>query len=844
MLTNLLYRLLQKVRSPEEKLRSADYSGQLQAISKAQGVIEFSLDGTILKVNDNFAAVTGYQASEIVGQHHSMFVDPVYRASAPYQQFWKKLGAGNFDAGQYKRVGKNGKELWLQASYNPIFDLDGKPLKVVKYATEITAAKLQDADYQGQLAAISKAQGVIEFSLDGKILKVNDNFAAVTGYAVDEIVGQHHSMFVEPEVRNSTEYKTFWQNLALGHFNAGQFQRVGKDGSKIWLQASYNPILDWNGKPFKVVKYASDITHQKELESLLEGQLSAIGQSLGVIAFSPDGKVIEVNQNFLNFLGYSLGEAIGQHHSVFVEPHYKASQEYQDFWRKLNLGQFEQGVYKRIGKDGKEVWIQASYNPIKDINGNVVKVVKFATDITAEKTKAVDFEGQLSAIRNNQAVIEFTPDGVVLAVNHHFLNVMGYKESEAIGKHHSTFVDSAYRSSAEYRAFWEKLRRGKFDAGQYKRVAKGGREVWLQASYNPIVDINGKVVKVVKFASDVTSAVQASQALVTAVAETQSVVAAAKQGDLSQRIKLEDKSGDIADLCAGINALIDTMSSIIMQIKVAGETINTAAVEISTGNNHLSQRTEEQASSLEETAASMEQLAATVRQNAENSRLANQMASNASGVAAKGGQVVQQVVHTMADINDSSRRIEDITSVIDSIAFQTNILALNAAVEAARAGEQGRGFAVVASEVRNLAQRSAGAAKEIKQLIADSVGKVHHGTELVKDAGDTMEELVQSVQRVTDIMAEIAAASGEQSTGIDQVNMAVTQMDETTQQNAALVEEAAAAAESLLNQAASLVEAVHHFKLESSDTIISPANRKSSSRNVTSIVRKSAKSVG
>ncbi len=840
MLTKLLYCLIQKVRSPEEKLNAADSAGQLQAISKAQGVIEFSLDGTILKVNENFAAATGYAVSEMVGQHQSMFVEIGTRTSEQYRQFWQKLGAGEFDAGQYKRVGKGGRELWLQASYNPIFDNDGKPFKVVKYATEITEAKLHDADYKGQLNAISKAQGVIEFSLDGNILKVNDNFAAVTGYSVDEIVGQHHSMFIEPGLRSSTDYKSFWQDLSLGHFRAGQFQRIGKDGKKIWLQASYNPILDWNGKPFKVVKYASDISQQKEMEALLEGQLTAIGQSLGVIAFTPDGKVIEVNQNFLDFLGYSEKEAIGQHHSVFVQADYKVSPEYLEFWQKLKQGELQKGVYKRLGKGGKEVWIQASYNPIKDVNGNVVKVVKFATDITSEKTKAVDFEGQLNAIRNNQAVIEFTPDGVVTAVNHNFLSVMGYGESEAIGKHHSTFVDATYKASSEYRAFWEKLRQGKFDAGQYQRIAKGGREVWLQASYNPILDINGRVVKVVKFACDVTSAVQASQALVKAVAETQSVVAAAKLGDLSQRIELHDKSGDIADLCGGINALIDNMSSIITQIKAAGETINTAAGEISTGNNHLSQRTEEQASSLEETAASMEQLAATVRQNAENAKQANQLASAASGIASKGGQVVSEVILTMADINDSSHRIEDITGVIDSIAFQTNILALNAAVEAARAGEEGRGFAVVASEVRNLAQRSAAAAKEIKQLIADSVGKVHQGTQLVKDAGTTMQELVESVRHVTDIMGEIAAASGEQSTGIDQVNNAVSQMDETTQQNAALVEQAAAAAESLLNQSASLVNAVHHFKLESTNNALRASRSRPSAKNVTPMVRRSA----
>jgi methyl-accepting chemotaxis protein len=250
------------------------------------------------------------------------------------------------------------------------------------------------------------------------------------------------------------------------------------------------------------------------------------------------------------------------------------------------------------------------------------------------------------------------------------------------------------------------------------------------------------------------------------------------------------------------------------QIKDATDTINTASKEIAAGNSDLSQRTEEQASSLEETASSMEELTSTVKQNAENAKQANQLAIGASDVAGKGGAVVSEVVVTMDSINESSRKIVDIISVIDGIAFQTNILALNAAVEAARAGEQGRGFAVVAGEVRNLAQRSAAAAKEIKTLIGDSVEKVEGGSKLVAQAGQTMEEIVSSIKRVTDIMAEITAASVEQSAGIEQVNLAITQMDEVTQQNAALVEEAAAAAEALEEQAQNLSVSVGTFKVD------------------------------
>jgi methyl-accepting chemotaxis protein len=284
-------------------------------------------------------------------------------------------------------------------------------------------------------------------------------------------------------------------------------------------------------------------------------------------------------------------------------------------------------------------------------------------------------------------------------------------------------------------------------------------------------------------------------------------------GDLTSQIVVTSTKSSTGRLMQALKEMNDNLVDLVGKVRMGTDQIATASGEIASGNSDLSQRTEEQASSLEETASSMEELTSTVKQNADNARQANQLAAGASEVAVKGGAVVGQVVHTMRSINESSHKIVDIISVIDGIAFQTNILALNAAVEAARAGEQGRGFAVVATEVRTLAQRSAAAAKEIKELISDSVSKVDEGTRLVDEAGATMDEIVSAVKRVTDIMAEISAASQEQSSGIEQVNQAVTQMDEVTQQNAALVEEAAAAAESMQEQAQTLTQAVSTFKL-------------------------------
>ncbi len=321
------------------------------------------------------------------------------------------------------------------------------------------------------------------------------------------------------------------------------------------------------------------------------------------------------------------------------------------------------------------------------------------------------------------------------------------------------------------------------------------------------------------------------RAIVTPLNEAVAIANAVASGDLTSRIDV-NSTNETGRLLQALKIMNDNLVDLVSKVRMGTDQITTASSEIASGNLDLSQRTEEQASSLEETASSMEELTSTVRQNADNARQANQLAAGASEVAVKGGAVVGQVVQTMSSINASSKKIVDIISVIDGIAFQTNILALNAAVEAARAGEQGRGFAVVATEVRTLAQRSAAAAKEIKELISDSVSKVEDGTRLVDEAGATMDEIVSAVKRVTDIMSEISAASQEQSSGIEQVNQAVTQMDEVTQQNAALVEEAAAAAESMQDQAQALTQAVTIFKLSSSNhataTPVRRSNRPSS----------------
>ena len=463
--------------------------------------------------------------------------------------------------------------------------------------------------------------------------------------------------------------------------------------------------------------------------------ITALGRSQAVIEFALDGRVIHANENFLTAMGYTLEEVVGQHHSLFVDAAYRQSAQYKAFWEKLGRGEYDAGQYKRIAKGGREVWLQASYNPVVDAQGKALKVVKSATDITEQKLQNADYTGQLAAIGKAQAVIEFSLEGRILTANPNFLNAVGYSIDEIRGQHHSLFVDPVDRQSADYRIFWDKLGRGDYDAGQYKRIAKGGGHVWLQASYNPIMDMNGKPFKVVKYATDITEQVRAAELLRLAVQQIQAVVSSAQANDLSERVPLEGKAGDIQGLCAGVNGLLDMMVGVVSGIVEASSTIATGAREISMGNTDLSQRTEEQASSLEQTAASLEELTATVRQNADNAQQANKLANSASETAIKGGIVVGDVVRTMEGISQASRKITDIhrRHRRDRLPDQHSRAECGSGSGPRR--RAGQGLCRRRGRGAQPRQRSANAAKEIKSLISESGGKVESGSRLVAAAG-------------------------------------------------------------------------------------------------------------
>jgi methyl-accepting chemotaxis protein len=532
--------------------------------------------------------------------------------------------------------------------------------------------------------------------------------------------------------------------------------------------------------------------------------LAAMNKSQAIIEFDMSGKILTANPNFCQALGYQLSEIVGQHHRLFVDPAEASSEDYRNFWVKLGRGEFDQRQYKRIGKGGKEVWIEASYNPVFR-GGKPYKVVKFATDITAAKLRAAEDAGKLDALSRAQAIIEFTPNGEILTANQNFLSALGYQLAEIQGKHHSMFCDSAYTGSEDYRRFWQRLAGGEFVADEFLRIGKGGRKVYIQASYNPIFDMNGKVFKVVKFATDVTARVANVDQLAKSLQNL-------SNGDLTQSIPTPFLP-TLEQLRTDFNATVEKLRSALLNVAENASAIAAGAQQIRSASDDLSKRTEQQAASVEQTAAALEEVTTTVTDSSNRAQEAGQLVRKTRENAERSGVVVKNAVDAMGKIEKSSTEIGNIIGVIDEIAFQTNLLALNAGVEAARAGDAGKGFAVVAQEVRELAQRSAKAAKEIKELITASNEHVRSGVTLVGETGKALEEIVVQVQQVNGNVGAIVESSKEQATGLKEINTAVNTMDQNTQQNAAMVEESTAASHSLAREADSLFQLLGQFNL-------------------------------
>ncbi|HEX8484303.1 PAS domain S-box protein [Sphingomonas sp.] len=526
-------------------------SPELAAIRRSQAVIEFALDGTILDANDNFLAVMGYRLDEVVGRHHRIFVDPILASSLEYAQFWERLSAGEFFAAEFKRLAKGGKQIWIQGAYNPVFDAEGRPFKIIKFATDITANKMQSADDRGQLAAIGTTQAVITFTLDGHIISANPLFCQAVGYAEGEIVGQHHSIFVRPEERTGAAYRQFWQALEAGQCMAGEFCRVDRNRREIWLQASYTPILDPDGNPFKVVKYATVITERVEQQqkfNLLS--LVADGTDNSVVITDRDQRIIYVNDGFQRLTGYTMEQVRGKVPGRLLQGARTDEATVSRIRERLAAGKPIYDEILNYNSSGEPYWISLAINPVRDASGRIENFISIQANITPTKLASLQYNAKLDAIGTSMAIAEWGVEGLHLASN-------AFLESRPAPKLQALLQPESIAELLRGRP----VRREVTWPG-----AKDRAPIVLDAMFTVMTDLEGQAEKIVMCAVDVTPRQQA-------IAETSGAMKA-MLGRVSTVCSTLDKVARITNLLA-FNAAVEAARA-----GEAGRGFNVVATEV------------------------------------------------------------------------------------------------------------------------------------------------------------------------------------------------------------------------------------------------------------------------
>jgi methyl-accepting chemotaxis protein len=648
----------------------------------------------------------------------------------------------------------------VAASRNGRVPVDTAELQTMRERIAVLESELAEHRVRAEMANLTSI--VSEADLKGDILSCNDKFCEVSQYGRDELIGKGHNTTRHPDMPKEV-FKELWSTIGRGKIFRGVVKNRKKDGTPYYVDAVIAPVLGENGKPRKYIGVRYDITDLEVERQNMRGILGAIDSSYAYIEFDTEGHVISANKNFQDALGYALDEIKGKHHGMFVDAAFRETADYRQFWADLRDGKTKSDTFKRITKSGREIWIQAVYAPVKDEKGRVTKVIKIATDVSAAKVDALNKSRQIEQANRTQAVIEFKADGTVVEANANFLSAMGYTLDEIKGRHHSTFVDSAYRETADYRQFWRELNEGKFQTAEYKRVAKGGREVWLQATYNPVFDINGKVATVVKFATDITPR---------KVAEAQ----------LKKTLEAISQ-----------NAL--TLSSSSEELSSTAQTMSANSEETSAQANVAAAAAEQVSMNVATVATSAEEMSASVKEIAKS-------AAEAARVGTAAVKVASDTNATVTKLGESSNEIGKVIKVITSIAQQTNLLALNATIEAARAGEAGKGFAVVANEVKELAKQTAAATEDISAKIeaiqsdtkgaVGAIGQIGKIINQINDIQNTIASAVEEQSATTNEIARNATEAAKGATEITRNIVSVSQAARSTSEGASSTLTAAA----------------------------------------------------
>lgn len=870
-----------------EKLQALrEVEARMLSVDQACIVSETDLKGYITYVNDMHCEVSQYSREELIGSNQNIVRHPDMPKEV-FKEMWATIGKGKIFRGKVKNRKKDGTPYYVDGIFTPVLGEDGKPVKYIGIRFDITETTLETQRMRGIVDAIDASYAFIEFDINGNIQNANENFQKAMGYNLSEIVGKHHRIFVDAHYAASPEYSAFWYDLKNGKVQMGEFKRINSAGKEIWLQAVYSPVKDEMGRILKVVKIATDVTAQvhlrdkakqaaeelkaqeeeirQQMEEMsatqeemarasaeMKGITTAIDSSFAYIEFDPHGNILNANENFLKTMEYNLNDIKGKHHRLFVDKAYANTSEYDRFWSDLANGKENNDQFKRFTRSGKEIWLQAVYSPVKDSTNKVIKVIKIATDITAQKLAALNALGLKATVDSSFAEIEFDAKGNILDANQNFVKALGYYNvKDILGQHHSMFVDAEYRRSAEYTRFWEDLGNGITQEGQFKRITKDGKEIWIQAAYTPVKDENGKVIKVIKIAIDITAQKQAAIETEKAANEVNRVVSAMASGDLTQRYTIDSK-GDLKVMGDSMNAAIANLNNLLSNISQIANLVASSAEELLTKGEQMKNTTQEVASATQQMAEGAQQQA---QQTDESSKLiegvlksANEMGKKAEtiNVAAERGQksaseglsTIRKVVENMSEILSSAsttsnsinvlaQRSEEIAStlsVITDIASQTNLLALNAAIEAARAGEAGRGFAVVAEEIRKLAEGSRKSAIDIEKVIREvqkdvnSAGKsietmevsVKSGNVASKEAELVFQNIEKTSLETLDLSKEIVDATVIQK---DSINSTVKNIEKIV----VVAEETASGTEQIASSGKELSQGMNEVTATSKD---------------------------
>lgn len=841
--------LLQLMKELEQARRRNE-----QALEQVRdAVVTTDENNIVLFFNKAAEELFGYNRNEVLGQEIDMVISAGH--AIHHQVRFESIINITPEAsreGMLEMVRKDGTRFWACLSLSKVDD--GSGTIYTAFIKDITEQKRRQeelnkrqADIEERYRALEASSAFVEFNPDGTISKANDLFLKLLGYQSEELWGKQQRVLCETAYAESESYEKFWNDLRRGTTRQGEYKRLTKTGAFIRLSENYIPVFDASNNVRSVIAVVCEIKTSENELAIYKGQLDAIGNSLGIAEFDLQGNILQANDNFLKAVGYTHQEVAGKHHSMFLTDGNALDDDYKKFWEKLNRGEYIADEFKISGNGGRDIWIQASYNPVPDVEGRPSKVVAYINDITLQKLINADYQGQIAAIHKAQAVVEFNMDGTIVYANENFTNAIGYTLEEIEGRHHSLFVDEVFSVSADYKEFWAKLNRGEYVTGEFRRIGKDGKPVWIQASYNPILDLNSVPFKVVKFATDITEQKLKDTLFKEQVTTISNVIIEMAKGDLTHKVSL-DALDDVKKMSDALNMAIDNINDLLMNIGKNADIVASSSINMLQKSEDMKRNTTEVASAISQMAKGAQDQA---QRTDESSKLVENVMSSATEMEAmanmititaekgqksseNGLKIMKNLVSNMTGIKDSAeqtsksidiltRRAEEIgrtLNVITDIASQTNLLALNAAIEAARAGDAGRGFAVVAEEIRKLAEDSRKSAVEIEKIISDvrkdtqAAGKaidamqssVKDGSEATNEAETIFKEIATSSEETFSFSKGIQEASTGQKSSIDLVVKNIEQIVVVAEETAAGTQQVASSSQQLNNSMAEITE--------------------------------------